>query len=695
MKTRASYSKRWIAALLVLIVLLGVAVAEVCGWPFLAAPLEHALSKRIGQQVSFAADPATRVSQQKPFQLRLLWGVRLAVERIEISAPVWSRTPQLLLATNFAVNLSLADAWRAYHGRAFSIRRVTVKTLDVALERMADGRISTPLLQNAIPPSVERWGIDAGTVRYRDERAIINVVANLHSAAESTLAPNSGDFPPQREAVFNERGSSVVGQATVNGTFRGLPLTLAIDFGTGATPVTPDVAIDSIPFNLTALLGETNLALHGRLADVQNFSSLTAQFSLAAPSAALFGDAMGIAMPSTDKLISQGVLVKKRATWYVVVDKATVGGSELRAAFAFETGSQTPLLSGQITVARLLFGDLGPMIGNASTAASTTVAKSKGKSSAPLGRTLPHRHFDLAVLRAMSANVLIDVDEVQFNSPLLEPMRPLHAHLQLSDSILSMTGIETRSRFGRLQMSWILDAKQATAEWSAKLRWEGVQLEHWLKPKPGGNGARAVSGRVEGNASLQGRGRSTAEILATLSGHIHGELHNGQLSRWVAEVIGTPAATVGAAATQPHDTVRILCAAADLEIQRGVVRPSLVTAEMDGFTAWIAGTLSLATETIDLRLLTAATPSNPRSLHTPLQVTGSFAAPNVVVSKVAIAAAVANSFFAPLLKVVAALIPGNETTGNGNAAKQASSGCRTAAPVGGATINEITRVRPK
>ena len=681
--------------MLLLIVLLGVAVAEVCGWPFLAAPLEHALSTQIGQQVSFAADPATPAAQQKPFQLRLLWGVRLAVERIEISAPVWSRTPQLLLATNFAVNLSLVDAWRAYHGQDFSICRVTVKKLDVALERMADGRISTPLLQNATLPSVARWGFDAATVRYRDERTMINVVANLHSAAEPTVAPRSRDLPPQRKGVFNERGSSVAGQATVNGTFRGLPLTLAIDFGTGATSVTPGVAMGSIPFNLTALLGETNLALHGSLADVQNFSSFTARFSLAAPSAALFGDAMGIAMPSTDQLVSEGVLVKKGATWYVVVDKATVGASELRAAFAFETGSQTPLLSGQITVARLLLGDLGPMIGNAPTAASTTAAKSKGKSSAQPGRTLPYRHFDLAVLRAMSANVLIDVDEVQFNTPLLEPMRPLHAHLQLSDSILSLTNIETRSRFGRLHMSWILDAKQATAEWSAKLRWEGVQLEHWLKPKPGGNGARPVSGRVEGNASLWGRGRSTAEILATLSGHIHGELHNGQLSRLVAEVIGTPAATVWAAATPPHDTVRILCAAADLAIERGVVRPSLVTAEIDGFTAWIAGTLSLATETIDLRLLTAATPSSPRSLHTPLQVTGSFAAPNVVVSKVAIAAAVANSFFAPLLKAVAALIPGNENTGNGNAANQASSGCRAAASIGGATVNEITRERAK
>ena len=187
----ARYPKRWIAALLALTVLLGIAVAEVCGWPFLAAPLEQALSKRIGQQVSFAADPATHVSQQKPFQLRLLWGVRLAVEQSEISAPVWSRAPQLLLATNFAVNLSLADAWRAYHGRDFSIRRVTVKKLDVALERMADGRISTPLLQNAIAPSVERWGIDAGTVRYRDEHTMINVVRICTAQRNPRLPPRA------------------------------------------------------------------------------------------------------------------------------------------------------------------------------------------------------------------------------------------------------------------------------------------------------------------------------------------------------------------------------------------------------------------------------------------------------------------------------------------------------------------------
>ena len=681
--------------MLSLIVLLGIAVAEVWGWPFLAAPLEQALSKRLGLRVSFAADPATDLSQEKSFQLRLLGGARLAVERIEVSAPVWSGAPQLLLARNLTLDLSLADAWRAYQGRPFSIRLVTVKTLDVVLERTADGRISTPFLQNAMPPSVERWGIDAGTLRYRDERTKIDVVANLHTAAESALAPEDGDLQPKREGVSNKRKSSVAGRATVDGTFRGQPLTLAVHFGTGAAPGTTDVGTGSVPFNLTALLGETNLALQGSMSDERTFSSLTAQFSLAAPSAALFGDAMGIAMPSTNKFISEGVVVKKGDTWYVVVNKATSGRSEFRGAFTYETGSQTPLLSGQLIAARLLLGDLGPMIGNASATARTTVAKFKGKPNAQAGRTLPHRHFDLAVLRAMSANVLIDVDEVQFNTPLLERIRPLHAHLQLSDSILSLTGIETHSRFGRLQMSWTLDAKEAIAEWSAKLRWEGVQLEHWLKHTQGGDGARIVSGRVEGNASLRGRGRSTAEILATLSGHIHGELHNGLLSRSVADVIGTPTAVVSAASMPPHDSVRILCAAADLEIDRGVVRPRLAVAEMDGFTAWIAGTLSLATETIDLRLLTAATQSNPRPLHTPLQVTGSFAAPNVVVSKVAIAAAVANSFFTALFKSVAALIPGNENNGNVNSAKQASSGCRAADLLGTATVNKITRVTPK
>ena len=695
MKTHARYSKRWIAALVALIVLAGIAVAEVCGWPFLAAPLEQVLSERFGSRVSFAADPATDVSREKSFQLRLVGGVRLAVDRIEVAAPEWSRAPQLLLARNLTVDLSLADAWRAYRGRAFSIRRVTVRTLDVVLERMADGRISTPLLQSATPPNVERWGIDAGSLRYRDERTMVDVVASLHTATESMFNPQNSNLQPTREGVLNKLRSSVPGNATLNGTFRGQPITLAFHSEIGSAPATPDVSIGSIPFNLTASLGETNLVFNGNMTDVRNFSSLTGQFTLAAPSAALFGDAIGIAMPSTDKFISEGVVVKKGDTWYVVVNKATVGGSELRGAFAYETGSQTPLLSGQIVAARLLFGDLGPMIGNASTAASTTAAKSKGKSSAQPGRTLPHRHFDLTVLRAMRANVLIDVDEVQFNTPLLERIRPLHAHLQLSDSILSLTGIETRSRFGRLQMSWLLDAKEATAEWSAKLRWEGVQLEHWLKPKQGGEGARAVSGRVEGSASLRGRGRSTAEILATLSGHIHGELHNGQLSRSVADVIGTRAATVSAASTSPHDTVRILCAAADLEIERGVVRPSLVTAEMDGFTAWIAGTLSLATETIDLRLLTAATQSNPRTLHTPLQVTGSFAEPKVTVAKVAIAAALAHSFFAALFRRVAALIPTHENNGDRDSPKQPYSGCRAAARLGSATVNEIPRVTPK
>ena len=58
------------------------AIGEIAGWPFLAAPLQqgfsHLLDRRV--QLSGGAD----------FRVRVLGGLRLQAPQLEIAAPAWS-----------------------------------------------------------------------------------------------------------------------------------------------------------------------------------------------------------------------------------------------------------------------------------------------------------------------------------------------------------------------------------------------------------------------------------------------------------------------------------------------------------------------------------------------------------------------------------------------------------------------------
>ena len=196
------------------------------------------------------------------------------------------------------------------------------------------------------------------------------------------------------------------------------------------------------------------------------------------------------------------------------VDDATVGASQLSGAFSYLSDGAVPMLAGQLTGSRLSLADLGPAVGTtpitstADPSASvpiTTQAVVKGP-----GKVLPARPFDLAALRVMNANVLIDIAEVDLNTTALEPLRPLRAHLQLTGGVLHLGKLDARTADGRLSGRLGLDGRGTQALWDADLRWNDVRLERWIRQARGGDAPPYVSGRLNGRATLKGQGRSTA-----------------------------------------------------------------------------------------------------------------------------------------------------------------------------------------
>ena len=147
------------------------------------------------------------------------------------------------------------------------------------------------------------------------------------------------------------------------------------------------------------------------------------------------GEFSQLAPPTTAAFRSEGRLTRKGGRWQVEVDTATIGRSQLNGSFLFDGERPTPLLSGQLRGERLDLIDLGPAFG-AATEAVSKPSKSK---------VLPTRPYDLASLRAMDADVRVDIAELNLHTSLLEPLRPLRGHLVLAGGVLTLSELDART----------------------------------------------------------------------------------------------------------------------------------------------------------------------------------------------------------------------------------------------------------
>ncbi|MDL2339553.1 MAG: AsmA family protein, partial [Pseudomonadota bacterium] len=647
---------------LVALLLLGCAVGagEWLGWPFLAPPLERALSKAWSRRVSLTVPVERAVAPAGRFRIRFVGGVRLQTPGLEIAAPAWSAAPHLLLARDVDLQLRYIDLWRAYRGQPLRIEGLTARALDAQLERLADGRASWQLAAHepsAEPPkpiSIPAFGhlqVTDGLLACRDAALAIDVVARL-SLADSELKFN---------AV---------------GLYRTLPVKIDL-LATGVLSVAGGV-VPVVPLTVEATVGRAQMSFKGSADDILHLGGFRGRFSVKGPSLAALGDPVGVTLPTTSAFSASGVIVRQDNDWRVRIDDATVGSSRLNGAFSYEAGRAVPLLAGRLGGSRLFLVDLGPVVGTTPaelTVTTPSIGKANRVSGKVKGKVLPARPFDLAALRVMDANVLIDIAEVDLNTTLLEPLRPLRGHLQLSGGVLTLSELDARTADGRLAGRWSLDGRGSQALWDADLRWTGVRLERWIHQARAGSAPPYLSGRLSGRATVKGQGLSTADILASLNGRVRTELSDGAVSHLLVEAAGLDIAQALGVLFKSDDALPLSCAVADLDAVGGVFRPRVMVLDTTDSAVWIDGSLSLATEALDLRAVVIPKDFSPLTLRSPLRVGGSLAVPEVSLEKEPIARKVAASILLALLNPLAALIPLIDP-GDADLARRTGAGCR-------------------
>ena len=693
--------RRWqlmlVAALLLM--LGAVALCESLGWPFLAGPVERALSTMLDRRVRLSAPAGAGAGPAATaFRVRFFGNIRVRAPWLEIAAPPWSTFPYTLQARDVVLGLRYGDLWRAYRGAPLRIDSLEAATLDGTLERLADGRASWQFLPAPAPgaavppramPAFGRLQIAVGTLRLQDALLDIDVQARMTLSEGQPVAPpgpaaTGSAVPAEKRLVAAAGAASVAASAAdsdataepppgfklqATGRYRKLPLRLTLN-AIGLLPwVADNASAASRALTLEATVGRASLSFQGQALDAMQLSGISGRFTLTGPSLAAVGDPIGVTLPTTGAFRAHGQVSKQGQLWQVLITDATVGSSRLHGQFNYDAGRAVPLLSGKLLGARLMLVDLGPVVG------TTPVASPQpSPSSASPGRVLPDRPFDLPALRAMDADVRIDIAEVDLNSRHLEPLRPLRAHLQLAGGVLRLTELEARTGSGRLLGELSLDGRNDQAVWRADLRWAGVQLERWVRQARADGAPPYVSGTLLGRASVQGQGRSTADILASLKADVRTELRGGRVSHLAVEASGIDIAESLGVLIKGDDALAVQCAVADLRVDGGVLRPRVMVLDTQDSSLWVDGSLSLASEAINLRLVVVPKDFSPLTLRAPLRVGGTFSAPRVSVDKAPLARKLSVALLLALVNPVAALLPLIDP-GDAAEAARGASGC--------------------
>lgn len=643
-----------LAALLVLL-----SICEAVGWPFLRGPFERQLEQRLQREVTIGDE----------FQLRLLGSVRLRTDRFTIGPPGWAggakQPSEFIDAEGVYLKLpyaSLLAQWRHRGEQApppLRVRAFEVEAIDATLWRLADGRANWQFGEPAPDrprrdfeaPEFERLLVGRGDVRYRD--AVLQLV--LRAQARTDEGSQAG-----RSA----RGLVLQG----DGTYRKAEFDFRIT-SSGALPLLAQEGQgEPVPVTASASAGQAKYTFDGRAIDLLRLHGFDGQFSVQGNSLATAGAPWGVTLPTTPAFKLDGQLSKDGQVWKAAVREAAVGTSRLGGQFTFDRRPQVPLLSGKLTGERLVLADLGPAFGAPRGAGSGRQARADGQ-------VLPQREFNLPSLRAMNADVRFDLAMLDLGTAYLRDLRPLQAHVRLQGGVLRIDEVVADTSGGKLRGALVLDSRPAAPRWDVDLQLADVRLEQWLQARnprdeQAREGARApayVTGLMSGRAQFRGVGRSTAAMLGSLDGTASLWINDGELSHLVVEALGIDVAEGLGLLITGDQRLPMRCAVMRFVADGGQLKSELGLIDTPDTLVLVDGSVSLAREQLDLKLMARPKDFSPLSLRSPIHVQGRFADPQVRLDAgrigLKVLAAAALAAVNPLAAVIPLIDPGAGTSG--------------------------------
>ena len=637
--TRRSPRTPWIVGGFVAALALSVVWGELSGWPLLRQPIENAASRGVG----------VPVQMQGQVRTHLLWRPRLEVEHLRVASDARFGAPHLLDAQHITLAWHWGDIWRWRRGDRLLLQRLQADQLDAHLMRVAGGDANWQLGNQDDPPRAEessdplgglpRFGslvIGQGQIAWKDAVQDVDLAIGVKGSEGEAVTGTASGY-----------------EATFKGRYRTMPMDLQVRAGSTLPLLQdPEAAPDAqwVPVRVAGTVASAKLLFDGQAAALLGTPRLDGALSFQGRSLAEVGQPLGITLPQTPPFDLRGRLSQDGGVWRLQASRATVGSSRLAGDLRFHQLTSPRRLTGQLTGPKLALADLGPAIGG-----EGGTAKVPAQQQAQ-GRVLPQRRFDLPSLKVMDADVNVAIDEVDFGTEAMAPLKGLKTRIHLDAGVLRLEDLQATVSGGQFKGRTQLDANAQPAKWQARLDIAGVDIAGWMRglrkdaapPPPSANATKAlkkereqarqggeqavrsyVTGVLSAKLDVRGAGNSTADILGSLDGPVDLTLRDGTISHLATEAMGLDLAQALGVLIRGDHPLPLNCARFDLQARNGVLEPRLAVIDNRDTTVRINGNVNLQNESLALRLVARPKDWSPLSLRTPITVTGTLGKPDV------------------------------------------------------------------
>lgn len=680
-------------------------------WDLLRGPLNRYLSQKTGRHFEIT----------RQLDVKLGRTTRVLADGIEFANPSWATDPFLVRAEGAEIEVRLLPLLR---GRV-ELPRVELHRPQLGLQIEPDGRRTWALgrdtSERGTLPHIGALVVDDGSVHYlaAKDGADIRVDFSLDPQAPR---PAVGAFPaptapaakaPADGAPANPPASSRAGTPAVRDAAAILPLRFQAR-GTwqresfDAAGRTGNVLALSAPLErpfpaeIAVTAAGTRLQASGTIARLSSLDGAEVRFKLQGGNLADLYQLVGVVLPATPRYAVDARLSKQGAVWQVRDIDGKFGNSDLRGQLSYERSQAVGLLKGEVSSRSLDFDDLAPVVGlpeqprsaTGAAARRQTPSPARGRpSSAPrpaAGKVLPTARLDVTRLKAMNADVRYSAARVTHARQL--PLERIGVHVRLNNSVLLLDSLDLGVAGGRLLGRLRIDATTRPALAEVKLDARGLDLS---KLFPAVQSTRSSFGRIHGDIDLKGRGDSVAQMLGTASGNLALLMGKGQISNILLEFAGLDGAEILKFLMRGDQNVGIRCAATAFDVERGLMTTRAFVLDTTDTVIYGSGGISLADETLNLKLHPYPKDASIFSLRSPLHLAGTFSDPQGSLDMGALAGraglALALGAINPLLALAATVETGPGQDADCTAALREAAGPKGPAAVNGAKAGELAR----
>ncbi len=400
-------------------------------------------------------------------------------------------------------------------------------------------------------------------------------------------------------------------------------------------------------FQADVRAGATHVVVAGTITHPFHLGQFTAATTISGANLSQLYDLTGLAMPQTAAYRVSGTLTRDGALYRFRDFSGVVGSSDLRGSVTVDASGAKPYVSGAATSKVLDFKDLGALFGGQSRQAIAT------------GRLLPDLPLHVDRLRQMDADVDYDAQTIRSRD---FPLRGVHTHVALRNSVLVLKPLSFQFAYGRLGGTLRIDARNAVPVTSVDARVTDIKIQQFL----GGGDAPAATGLLEARARLEGAGNSVQKVAASANGPVTLVVPQGNFNEKIAELTGID--LLNALLVGGRRTTNLRCAVAHFETRNGVMTAPRFVFDTDPVRIEGKGAIDLRNETLAMTLQGKPKEFRIGRLHAPIRIDGPLAHPHIGIEAGPLALqggiAVALGFLFPPAAILPFVDPGLEKDAN-------------------------------